>query len=530
MTQPLLPDLPGLSIEQITLTDGVITVLAQSHTTQASCPACTSLSSRIHSRYERILFDLPWSGRIVRLVVQVRRFLCLQPTCPRKTFAEAIPAVAERYARRTIRLKEVLESLALALGGEQGSRLAAALRMRCSPDTLLRLLRRLPDDPVEPPRVVSLDDWAWRRGHRYGTLICDLERHRRLDILPDREAASVAAWLKRYPSIEIISRDRSDTYATAARIGAPQAIQVTDRWHLLKNLSEALQRCLSHHLSMDRKQQTRELLEAPPVLQGKRTPYLSPLQKQTVQLHRTERVARYEQALALRKQGLSHQAIAESVGVGHSTVQRWMAAGAFPERKRREQASQLDPYLPFIRDLWAQGCHKMARISGELTTKGYKGSYESVRNLINSLRQGDRHAPLQSGTLMSSRQATWLFLRRPEDLTRDEQQTLAQLRNLNPEVDLAYEMVQQFVHMLRDRTGEEQLDGWLEKVASSPLTALHPFVAGLSQDKAAVQAGLTLIWSQGQTEGQITRLKLIKRQGYGRAKFDLLRQRVLHAA
>ena len=165
MTQPLLPDLPGFSIEQITLTDGVITVLAQSHTIQARCPACTSLSSRIHSRYERTLSDLPWSARTVRLVVQVRRFFCQQPTCPRRTFAETIPAVAERYARRTIRLKEVLERLVLALGGEQGSRLTAVLRMRCSPDTLLRLFRRLPNDPIEPPHVVSLDDWAWRRGH-----------------------------------------------------------------------------------------------------------------------------------------------------------------------------------------------------------------------------------------------------------------------------------------------------------------------------------------------------------------------------
>jgi transposase len=233
MTPPLLPDLPGFSIEQITLADGMITVLAQSHTMRARCPVCASLSSRVHSRYERTVSDLPWSGRPVQLVVQARRFFCPQPACPRKTFAEAISVVAERYARRTIRLQEVLESLALALGGEQGSRLSADLRMRCSPDTLLRLLRRLPDDPFEPPRVISLDDWAWRRGHRYGTLICDLERHRRLEVLPDREVASVAAWLKRYPSIEIISRDRSDTYATAARLGAPQALQVTDRWHLL---------------------------------------------------------------------------------------------------------------------------------------------------------------------------------------------------------------------------------------------------------------------------------------------------------
>lgn len=530
MTQHLLPDLPGFSIERMSITNGVITVLACSQTTSGHCPECAHLSSRIHSRYQRTLADLPWSGRIVRLVVQVHRFFCTQPTCRRKTFSEALPAMAERYARRTNRLKAVLEHLGLALGGEPASRLTAVLAMGCSPDTVLRLLHRLPDEPVEAPRVVSLDDWAWRRGHRYGTLICDLERHRRLDVLPDREVASVAAWLGRYPSIEIISRDRSDTYATAARLGAPQALQVTDRWHLLKNLGEAVQRCLSHHLTIARKQQTEVLRETVPALQSKRTPYLSPLQKHTVQLHRTERLARYEQAVALRKQGFSYQAIAERVGVGHSTVQRWVEAGAFPERKRREQASQLDPYLPFIRKRWEEGCHNMARLSRELTTKGYQGSYESVRNLVNRLRQGERHAPLQKETPLSSRQATWVFLHRPEELTTEEQQTLARLRTLDPEVDLAYELVQQFTHMMRERTGKEQLDGWLEKVARSPLTALHPLRAGISQDKAAVQAGLTYEWNQGQIEGQITRLKLIKRQGYGRAGFDLLRKRVLHAA
>ena len=215
-----------------------------------------------------------------------------------------------------------------------------------------------------------------------------------------------------------------------------------------------------------------------------------------MQLHRAERFARYEQAVALRKQGFSHQAIAERVGVGHSTVQWWIEAGTSPERKRREQASQLDPYLPFIRERWEAGCHNMARLSRELRTKGYQGSYESVRNLVNGLRQGDRHAPLQKETPLSSRQATWVFLRRPEELTPEEQQTLARLRTLDPEVDLAYELVQQFTHILRERTGKEQLDGWLEQVARSSLTALHPFVAGISQDKAAVQAGLTLEWSQ----------------------------------
>jgi hypothetical protein len=167
MTQQLLPDLPGFSLEQITLADGEITILAQSQTMSASCPTCARISSHIHSRYMRRLTDLPWSGRTVRLVVQVRRFFCKQPGCPRKTFAEAIPTLAERYARRTIRLKEVLAHLGLALGGEAAARLSSVLGMPVCPDTLLRLLRRLPDDPVEPPRVVSLDDWCATRSHMY---------------------------------------------------------------------------------------------------------------------------------------------------------------------------------------------------------------------------------------------------------------------------------------------------------------------------------------------------------------------------
>jgi transposase len=183
MMQYLLPDLPGFSIEQMSIAHEVITVLACLQTTSGQCPECTHLSSRIHSRYQRTLADLPWSGRTVRLVMQVRRLFCTQPMCPHKTFSEAIPAVAERYVRRTNRLKAVLGRLGLTLGGEPASGLAAVLAMDCSPDTILRRLCRLPEEPVEAPRVVSVDDWAWRRGHRYGTLVCDLEQHRRLDVL-----------------------------------------------------------------------------------------------------------------------------------------------------------------------------------------------------------------------------------------------------------------------------------------------------------------------------------------------------------
>lgn len=414
MTQLFLPDLPGFSLEQVTLEGGMITVLAHSQPPTAPCPVCNQVSSRVHGRYTRHLADLPSSGRTVRLAVQVRRFFCLRPTCSRQTFAEALPALAERHTGRTTRLTDLLLKIGLALGGEAGVRFTSVLSVPCSPDTLLRTIRRSPLPPIEPPRSIGIDDWAWRTGHRYGTFICDLERHHVIDLLPDRNATSVADWLKRYPSIEVISRDRSDIYAQGARLGVPQAIQVADKWHLLKNLGEVVQRLLTRHLIVHRKHQQGVREPQQPALPETRSPHLSKQQESIVQMHRENRLDLYHQVVALHKQGMSHQAIATLVGMGHSTVSRSIAAETFPERKRREQASHLS--------------------------------------------------------------------------------------------------------------------AWLEAGASSSLTPFQPFCAGISQDKAAVQAGLTRPESQGQTEGQVTRLKLIKRQGYGRAHFDLLRQRVLHAA
>lgn len=222
------------------------------------------------------------------------------------------------------------------------------------------------------------------------------------------------------------------------------------------------------------------------------------------------------------------------MGMGHSTVGRWLAVGAFPERKRREQSSQLTPYLPYALKRWSEGCHNITRIYEELKRQGYKGSYETVHRRLALLRQRAQaklRADLsQLSPLVSSRQASWLLLRQPEKLTAEERETVTTLQQIHPDIELAYGFVQEFERMLRTHTGEEKLDGWLEAVKKSPLTDLQSFVTGIYQDKPAWTAGLSLTWSNGQTEGQITRLKLIKRQGYGRARFDLLRLRVLHAA
>jgi transposase len=250
-------------------------------------------------------------------------------------------------------------------------------------------------------------------------------------------------------------------------------------------------------------------------------------------LHREERLAKYEQVLARREQGVTHRAIADQVGIGLTTIQNWRLAGTFPERKPRRQASQLDPYRSYVQKRWSEGYHHLMGIYRELQAQGYRGSYEHVRaQFINtSPKYRSKQAPPspRNRAFPAKRPAAFLFLRRPEDLTAEEHESVNQLRRLDPEIDQAYLFVQQFVQMMRARAGEK-LDEWLLAVGESSLIALHPGVQSISEDQAAVAAGLTREESNGPTEGQITRLKLIKRSMDGRANFDLLRMRVLSSA
>lgn len=300
-----------------------------------------------------------------------------------------------------------------------------------------------------------------------------------------------------------------------------------------KNLGEALEGRLARHLAAKRHKQTQEMLEEHnSIWEVPRSARRSPKVARRQQAYREERLARYEQVVALRKLGMSLTAIAERVGIGHSTVSNWLAAGAYPETTRGPYVSRLDPYLPYLFQRWESGCHNIAALFRELVDRGYQGSYESVRDyLVRQLPEGKKNAfkgAKLSPALLPSRQATFLFLARPATLDTEEQETLRQLCQSHPEVDLAYDLVQQFAQMLRTRTGE-QLDAWLEKVRASQIREFQSFVLGIERDKAAVVAGLTLPQNNGLVEGKVNKLKLIKRMGYGRAAFPLLRQRVLHA-
>jgi transposase len=523
----------GMLVEQSQITENGIVVVVVATSPTSCCPLCSEPSVSVHCHYRRTLRDVPCAGRRVQLFLTVRKFSCRNPSCSRKVFAERLPAFVEPWARMTIRYCQQITSIGLATCGKGGARLAARLGIQTSRQSILRRIMDLPEVSTGSVLFLGIDDFAFRRGYRFGTILVNLESHRVVDLLPDRKAETSAIWIRQQSDLMVVSRDRGGEYASAATTGAPQAIQCVDRFHLIKNLGEALEVLLTRHLAAKRQQTTQETLDEPaPVWLSERSPRLSPKLEHIQQTRREERLARYQQVIALRKHGLSYQAIARQVGMGASTVQSWLATGTFPERKPRQQASQLDRYLPYLFQRWSEGCHNIACLFQELVAQGFKGSYASVYgHIVRLLPAGRKFLPNnEAGKLVPvlSRQASFFFLGRPEKLSTEEQETVLTLRQIHPEVDLAYELVQQFTQMLRTRTGE-RLDAWLAQAQSSKLPELQSFAAGIEKDKDAVRNGLTWPINNGMVEGHVTKLKLIKRQGYGRAGFPLLRKRVLHA-
>jgi len=540
----IFPDLPDIEVEGVEVAEEITLTLRTTSPT-ASCPSCGTASSRIQSRYTRTLRDLPSVGHPILLIMHVRRFFCKKSTCAQKIFVERLPDLCHPHAQRTKRLQEALRQLGLSMGGKIGADVGSEHGINGSRDTILRLVHQSEQLARSEPRVIGLDDWAWKRRMRYGTLICDLERGLPIDVLPDRTVETVSAWLKEHPTIDTISRDGSSEYASAIKKGAPQAREVSDRWHLVKNLagcvSVLLASCLAQlrqaEVAAVRSEQAEEQPAAP------RHPGKTRAIAQAQEARHAERMARYEHILELQKQGMTSPEIAQRLGVTSRTIQRWIATGDIPNsRPRKQRPRLLDPYKTYVLSRWHQGCHNGAQLERELKAKGYKGSGRAIYRYLETLEpsgisSGKRgSAPARKTTVslppnpllaLSASQATWLFFRKEEDLKAEEQENLRLLRQASPDLETAYQLVKEFLHMVRELTGE-RLEEWLGKVEAEALQAFRPFVTGVQQDKDAVLAGLTLPWSNGPLEGNVNRLKLIKRSMYGQADLNLLKLRVLH--
>src|SRR6266704_1403170 len=547
----ILPDLSDLVIEQVSISNDVtVTVRAASPT--APCPSCGTISKRVQSRYTRTLRDLPASGRLVHLVIHVRRFFCQESTCARKIFAERFPSLTLPRMKFTLRLQETLREMGFALGGEAGARLGKQLSIPGSSDTILRLVKQSQLPTASSPRIVGIDDWSWKRRLRYGTLICDLESNKPIDVFPDRSVETVSAWFENHPTVEIVSRDRSSEYAAAIRKGAPQALQVADRWHIGKNLADSVQTLLARCRAEIRPglhvqamlEQERE--ETEPVPEEERRPPRSRSVQLAREGRRAQKLDRYTQVVELHHQGVKAANIASRLGIGERTVHRWLRHGSFPEaRQRRRRPSLIDPYERYVLQWWHEGNRNGLQLYRELTAQGYKGSPKAMYNYLATLRtpqsdspkslpskpRGRQSVPSSPVPLenFSAQRAMWLFIRQLDDLDEAQQKELALTRQASPSAEAAYGLAQAFMHMIREHTGH-LLEAWLSSVEESTLPEFKSFAKGIQQDKAAVLAGLTLPWSNGPLEGHVNRLKLIKRSMYGRAKLRLLRQRVLRSS
>jgi len=545
-----VPDRMTLSVQgwHLDETAAQLTLQVTATRTRVRCPLCHALTLRVHSRYTRTVAALPWGPYTVRLQLRVRKFFCDQPTGPCQIFTERLPTVAAPWARRTLRLAQRLRACGLALGGEMGARLGHRLGLRTSPATLLRLVQDAPTPAATAPQVLGVDEWAWRRGQRYGTILVNLEDHQVLALLPERSADLVAHWLLQHPTVTVVCRDRSALYAEGIRRGAPHAVQVVDRFHLVKNLREALEAFLHDQRpalqaaaagTAQALTQVAGLVVAPTRYRGRHRCSRAGQHRQEAaqQQRHAAWVATYEAIHTLRAQGTPITTIAAQLGISRPTVYAYVRRTKPPSPRSPQRSGQVvRPSMTYLMQRWREGCTDSRQLWRETRALGYAHSARTVSRFITRLRQASAagRAP-ETQTSPSTRpqgpsaravSCTWVC---PEaKRAQDAQLYVDQLTQADPVIAQAYTLSQAFLALVRERRGAA-LAAWMTEASASGIGALARFAQGLQEDLAAMQAGLTLPWSNGAVEGHVNRLKLLKRQGYGRAGVGLLRQRVMQA-
>ncbi|WP_016695686.1 ISL3 family transposase [Rhodococcus rhodochrous] len=530
----LLPHLTDVVVDAVRFAGSMIRIHAHPHSTEAQCPKCTTSSSRVHSRYRRRPADTAIGTRPVELVLTVRRFFCINTHCTTSTFAEQIPGLTKRCARRTTVLDAVIEAIGLTLAGRAGARLAAQLGIVVGRDTLLRAVRAIPDRPIETTPILGIDDFAIRRGHVYGTAVVDLTTRRPIDLLPDRTSDTVAEWLKQHPGAEVVCRDRAGAYAEAVRTGAPDAVQVADRWHLWHNLVGAVEDTVVRYRAD--LQPVQRSADPAGYTDTDHTPSRTTEPDgcnagATVTDGRlpTRTRERHTAVHELLAQGQSISAISRTLCLDRKTVRRFARAEHVEElmtSTRTSGSRVLRGFESYLRERFAAGCTDAAVLAGEITERGYRGSVKTVRRFLHSLRTAQKLQPTPPAA-PTVRQVTGWLTCHPDRLTDEDRRRLGEILTRSTALTAVGRHVRGFAAIMVERRGHDLTD-WMSEVDSAGSPALRSFVAGLRRDLDAVTAGLTLEHNSGPVEGHVNRIKMLKRQMYGRANLDLLRKRVIH--
>ncbi|HEX2277637.1 MAG TPA: ISL3 family transposase [Candidatus Tectomicrobia bacterium] len=472
----LLPLSCAVRLTEVTVAQESVLLHLTATAPTACCPCCMVPSSSIHSRYQRRLTDLPWGVRPVRTQLTVRKFVCRNPTCTRRIFTERLPDLVAPSARKTDRLIAVLRAIGLALGGQAGARLAAHLRLPASPATLLRLVQAAPTPQPLVLQAVGVDEWAWGRGHRYGTILVDLATHRVVDLLPDRSAATLAAWLAQHPTLTVVCRDRSDLYADGIRRGIPQAVQVVDRFHLVQNLRQALEAVLIDHRSVLQAAAVGTALaltpadgHAPtmPMYRGRRRNPTPVPQEEAARPPRHARwVAIYETLHRLHGQGTPIATMARQLGISRPTVYAYLRRDTPPGPRRLQRppsARVLTPYVPYLIRRWRESGANSRQLWHEIQRLGYTHSARTVRRFITRLRQAADagHPPEAQGSPYmrhqgpSARAVSFVMVSPVATRSREAQTYVDQLCAMDAGIARAHELTQSFLIMVRERRGRD---------------------------------------------------------------------------
>ena len=494
---------------------GPVTIVEVRSTGASSrCPACGAASRRVHSRYRRRIVDLPMAGRSVELVATMRRFRCEAVLCERSIFTERFDeGILAPWGRRTARLDGLVHHLGLALGGRPGASFAKRLMLPVSNDTLLRVVRRHGCPKAPRPTVIGIDDWAWRRNHRYGTIICDLERRRPVGLLADREPATAQAWLSEQPQIAIVARDRGGAYALAATKALPHAVQVADRWHLMENASRAFLDAVRKSMRQIRTAIGTMTINPDLLTAAERIQYEGYLRREDANAA----------VFALARDRVAIKEIVRRTGHSRGLVRQILRGQRRDVFRVRE--SSLESHLPWLDTQWAAGHDNAAELWRRLKTEGFQGSLRVVSEWATRRRRADRVDAETLHRVPSARTIARLMTTSRDTLSKAETVTVAAVEAGVPVLIEAREIIAAFHLMIRRKT-EADLNPWIERGRASLVAS---FANGVDRDIAAVRAAIVSSWSNGQTEGQITKLKLVKRQMYGRGKLDLLQARLIGA-
>jgi transposase len=524
------PYLADLQVDKVEDLGNAVLITARSGTGDAPCHRCGLSSARVNSRYRRLVHDLAAGGRAVTIDLEVRRFFCGNPECELRTFAEQVPAVTRRHQRRTPLLGSLLEAVALALAGRAGARLAGALGIEVSRSTLIRMIRALPDPGIGQVTVLGVDDFAKRRGQSYATILIDMDTHRPIDVLEDRQAGTLAQWLKEHPGVQVICRDRAGAYAEGSREGAPDAIQVADRFHLWQNLCDAVEKTVIS-CRADLCEPAPHPADPEPAGTGTGVPAetAGATARQDPGAGRLATRARERHAAIhdLLAQGKNYTQISETLGLTRHTVRKFARATTAEQviTGPSPRSSRLDHFAPYLQQRWNEGCTEAAQLFAEIQAQGYSGSSRSARRYLQPLRT-TLTAPALPPPQPSVREVTRWITSHPDHLTDEETAKLGQVKARSTPLSTTASHVTAFAGMMTGRHGD-RLEAWIAAVGLDDLPHLHSFTRGIRRDQPAVTNGLTLDHSSGPVEGNVCRVKALKRQMFGRANLDLLRKRIL---